>query len=201
MQLSCLRFKALLAIGCDAVRPQNGGSPEPLEGRFTRLSSAQHCKTSGSDLFAGKEMGRIRLRHQHPLTQNYYLRKRFQNNHFAKVTNFMHNSSLKSLSFLESLENLTKNNAQGIILGTISCQRARFQTPSSVSFLALADFWGENSVSSSEPIICVPKRTHRVFRRTHRVCRRARELCLPNQYFRNSIPPVSYSGKSYGSNS
>ena len=28
----------------------------------------------------------------------------------------------------------------------------------------------ENSVSSSQPIICVPKWTHRVFRRTHRVC-------------------------------
>ena len=30
-------------------------------------------------------------------------------------------------------------------------------------FLALTEFRGENSVSSSQPIICVPKRTHRVF--------------------------------------
>ena len=45
-----------------------------------------------------------------------------------------------------------------------------FQTPSSVSSLALTEFRGENSVSSSQPIICVPRRTHRVFRRTHRVC-------------------------------
>ena len=52
-------------------------------------------------------------------------------------------------------------------------RRARFQTPSSVSFfLALTKFRGESSVSSSWPIICVPKRTHRVFRRTHRVCHR-----------------------------
>ena len=29
------------------------------------------------------------------------------------------------------------------------------QTPSSVSFLALTQFWGESSVSSSQPIICV----------------------------------------------
>ena len=50
-------------------------------------------------------------------------------------------------------------------------RRARFQTTNSVSFLVLTEFQGENSVSSSQPIICVPKRTHRVFRRTHRVCR------------------------------
>ena len=37
-------------------------------------------------------------------------------------------------------------------------------------FFALTEFRAENSVSSSQPIICVPKRTHRVFRRTHRVC-------------------------------
>ena len=48
----------------------------------------------------------------------------------------------------------------------------RFQTPNSVSFSALTEFRGANSVSSFQPIICVPKRTHRVSRRTHRVCRR-----------------------------
>ena len=36
-------------------------------------------------------------------------------------------------------------------------------------FLGLTEFRGASSVSSSQPIICVPKRTHRVFRRTHRV--------------------------------
>ena len=45
-------------------------------------------------------------------------------------------------------------------------------TPNSVSFSGLTEFRGGNSVSSSQPIICVPKRTHRVFCRTHRVCRR-----------------------------
>ena len=39
-------------------------------------------------------------------------------------------------------------------------------------FSGLTEFQGENSLSSSQPIICVPKRTHRVFRRTHRVCRK-----------------------------
>ena len=29
-------------------------------------------------------------------------------------------------------------------------------------FFALTEFWGENSVSSSQPIICVPKWTRRV---------------------------------------
>ena len=34
----------------------------------------------------------------------------------------------------------------------------------------LTEFRGASSVISFWPIICVPKRTHRVFRRTHRVC-------------------------------
>ena len=54
--------------------------------------------------------------------------------------------------------------------GRIRFRRARCQTLSPVSFFALAEFWGESSMSSSQPIICVPKRTHRVSRRTHRVC-------------------------------
>ena len=41
--------------------------------------------------------------------------------------------------------------------GRVRFRRARFQTPSSVSLLALTELRGENSVSSSEPIICVPK--------------------------------------------
>ena len=54
--------------------------------------------------------------------------------------------------------------------GRIWLRRARFQAPSSVRVLALTEFRGENSVSSSQPIICVPKQTHRALRRTHRVC-------------------------------
>ena len=75
----------------------------------------------------------------------------------------------------------------------------RFQTPNSVSFFALTEFRGANSVSSSQPIIfCVPKQTHRVFRRTHRVCRRTQwvlssETVLSKQYsarfLRNYIRP------------
>ena len=38
--------------------------------------------------------------------------------------------------------------------------RAQSQTPNWVSFLVLAEFRGESSVSSSQPIICMPKRTH-----------------------------------------
>ena len=81
-----------------------------------------------------------------------------------------------------------------------SLQRVQFQTPSSVSsvsFFSLTEFRGANSVSSSQPIICVPKRTHRVCRRTHRVCPqnsvRLSEFSCPKQYSRNSIPPVSKS--------
>ena len=54
--------------------------------------------------------------------------------------------------------------------GRIRFRGVRFQTPNSLNFLALTELRGENSVSSSQPIICVTKRTHRVFRRTHRVC-------------------------------
>ena len=56
--------------------------------------------------------------------------------------------------------------------GRIRFRGVRFRTPNSVSFLGLTEFRGANSASSSQPIICVPKRTHRVFRRTHRVCPR-----------------------------
>ena len=54
--------------------------------------------------------------------------------------------------------------------GRIRFRGVRFQTPNSVSFLGLTEFRGGSSVSSSQPFICVQKRTHRVFPRTHRVC-------------------------------
>ena len=68
----------------------------------------------------------------------------------------------------------------------------RFQTPSSVSFLGLTEFRGANSVSSLQPIICVPKRTHRISRRTHRVCHRTQwvlssETVLLKQYSARSL--------------
>ena len=49
--------------------------------------------------------------------------------------------------------------------GRIRFRRVRFQTPNSVSFSGLTEFRGASSVSSSQPTIYVPKRTHRVFRR------------------------------------
>ena len=48
-------------------------------------------------------------------------------------------------------------------------------------------------MSSSRPIICVQKRTHRVFfSELTGFAAELREFSLPKQYFRNSIPPVSY---------
>ena len=41
-------------------------------------------------------------------------------------------------------------------------------------------------MSSSQPIICVPKRTHRVLRRTHRVCPGTRAVRLSECLLRNS---------------
>ena len=79
--------------------------------------------------------------------------------------------------------------------GRIRFRRVRFQTPNSVSFLGLTEFRGANSVSSAQPIICVPKRTHRVFSQNSpslpQNSVRLGEFTPPEQYSRNSIPPVS----------
>ena len=56
---------------------------------------------------------------------------------------------------------------QALETGRILFRRARLQTPSSVSFLALTEFWGESSVSS--PITCVSQQPHRVCSRTQGV--------------------------------
>ena len=50
-------------------------------------------------------------------------------------------------------------------------------------FLPLAEFRGQNSLNSSQPIICVSKRTHRVSAELI-------EFSLPKQYSRNSIPKI-----------
>ena len=62
-------------------------------------------------------------------------------------------------------------------------------------FSGLTEFRGPNSVSSSQPIICVQTRTHRVSRRTHRVYRRTQwvlfsETVLSKQYSTRS-PKIS----------
>ena len=63
-------------------------------------------------------------------------------------------------------------------------------------FFGLSEFRGEDSVSSSQPIICVPKRTHRVFLQNSpslpQNSVRLSEFPSPKQYSRNIIPPVSY---------
>ena len=76
--------------------------------------------------------------------------------------------------------------------GRIRFRRVRFQTPSSVSFLGLTEFRGASSVSSCQPVVCGPKRTHRVSRRTHRACRRTQrvlssETVLSKQYSARSL--------------
>ena len=85
----------------------------------------------------------------------------------------------------------------GTQTGRIRFRGVRFQTPSSVSFLGFTEFWGASSVSSSQPVICVPKRTHRVFfsQKSPSLPRnsvRLSEFSSPKQYSRNSVPPVSY---------
>ena len=82
--------------------------------------------------------------------------------------------------------------------GRIRFRRVRFQTPSSVSFFifsGLIEFSGANSVSSSQPIICVQTRTHRVCLNSPSLPQnsvRLSEISSPKQYSRNSIPPISH---------
>ena len=73
---------------------------------------------------------------------------------------------------------------------------ARFQTPSSVSFLGLTEFRGVSSVSSlSAYYLCDKANSPSFFRRAHRVLPlnsvRLSEFSSPKQYSQNSIPPVS----------
>ena len=56
--------------------------------------------------------------------------------------------------------------------GRIRFREYGFKHRTQWEFSGLTEFWGASSVSSFQPFICVPKRTHRVFRRTHRVCPR-----------------------------
>ena len=73
--------------------------------------------------------------------------------------------------------------------GRIRFQGARFQTPNSVSF-DLTEFGRANSASSFQPIICVPKRTHRVSRRTHWVCCRTQRVLFRSSTFETVFRPL-----------
>ena len=63
-------------------------------------------------------------------------------------------------------------------------------------FFGLTEFRGASSVSFFQPIICVPKRTHRVFSQNSPSLpansMRLSEFSSPKQYSWNSSPPVSY---------
>ena len=76
----------------------------------------------------------------------------------------------------------------------IQLRRARFQTPSSVSFLGPHGVLGSERVQRvpPSPLFCVPKRTHTdFFRRAHRLWRRTQcVLSSEPVYSRNSSPPV-----------
>ena len=89
---------------------------------------------------------------------------------------------LRFLDFPGALRTLRKRAKKGDFGRFRQISRKGGQTPlkppfvtppfAAAQFLALTELCGENSVSSSQPIICVPKRTHQVFRIPHRVCRK-----------------------------
>ena len=70
--------------------------------------------------------------------------------------------------------------------------RIQFRASNSVSLLALTEFQGESSVSSSQPTIHVPNRSHRVSAELSEFGAELSELSLSKQYSRKSILPVSY---------
>ena len=75
--------------------------------------------------------------------------------------------------------------------GRIRFRGVRLQTPNSVSFLGLTEFRGANSVSSSQPIICVPNELTEFFAELTEFAPKLSEFSSPKQYSRNSISPVS----------
>ena len=95
---------------------------------------------------------------------------------------------------------ITRKDSQGT--GRTRFRGVRFQTPNSVSFLGLTEFRGASSLSSFQPILCGPKRTHRVFSQNSpslpQNSVRLSEFSSPKQYSRNSIPPVSYMKQLFG---
>ena len=62
-----------------------------------------------------------------------------------------------------------------------------------MSFFGLTEFAPPNSVSSFQPIICGPKRELTEFlAELTEFAAELSEFFPPKQYYRNSIPPVSY---------
>ena len=76
------------------------------------------------------------------------------------------------ISCHEFAQNLFPQNSSKLGSGPNTVSESTVSNTELSEFLGLTEFRGANSVSSSQPIICVPKRTHRVCRRTHRVSRR-----------------------------
>ena len=65
-----------------------------------------------------------------------------------------------------------------------------------MSFFALTELQGENSVSSSQPIICVLfAELTEFFAELTEFAAELSEFSLPKQYSRNSTPPVSHARK------
>ena len=124
------------------------------------------------------EIGVLKVRHSSTSAWNFLDLFRVLHSYsfmfFLTVTASLLLASHKTATGNNFLQDFTRVfcNYSSSETGRIRFRRVRFQTPSSVSFLALTEFWGESSVSSSQPTICVLRRTHRVFRRTHRVCRK-----------------------------
>ena len=82
--------------------------------------------------------------------------------------------------------------ALGNGLNTVS-ESTVSNTELSEFFLALPEFRGDNSVSSSQPFLCEKKSelTGFFFAELTEFATELSEFSLPKQYSRNSVPPVS----------
>ena len=85
---------------------------------------------------------------------------------------------------------IASRSSQNSETGRIQFRGVRFQTPNSVSFWALTELRGENSVSSSRPIICGQNKLTEFFAELTKSVAELSEFPLPKQYSRNGIPPV-----------
>ena len=79
--------------------------------------------------------------------------------------------------------------------GRIRFRRVRFQTPNSVSFLALTELRGANSASSSQSLFPCQSELTEFFSELTEFGAELSEFSLRKQYSRNSMPPVSHTSR------
>ena len=103
-------------------------------------------------------------------------------------------SRKKDTQYVYSGQCLKRGPPKMLGTGRIPLRRARFQTPNSVSFLALTEFRGELSEFFSAYYLCAKANSPSFSQNSPSLPQNSvtlSEFSSPTQYSRNSIPPVS----------